>query len=488
MNRTMTPTYAPTASSSVDDLTNGNDTDVNRTMIPTYAPTASSPVDDLTNANDSISGAANDTMSAAGLGFSIQNGTNSTSMAPTSSFGDNSDVNSTAYPVTSCWASDPLSNETGFPGLVPVDQEYVCVSYCIERLDGSTISVHDSIPIANVETTAMMFANSAFRSCSTNDCNKGDACTFNATPEVTDNSSVPNSPGTGLEGITNDTVILNVTVVTNFPSLGANSTNETTNVGEKEEASSSVNFSLPLIVDILPNGTSVSETDSSLQNTSQILSEVGIGSSAVNITIPASTNGSATALAVTLDSSSAPYSITLSTESESMLSRYGISVAISGDGSVVAVGATGATNENSGEVTGAVYLYSVTESGGASSLRLLQVLYGQSDGDEFGNAIGISQDGSRIVIGSRSEGQQAGALRVFQLDSETSSSLADSFLEIVSEIISTGDGSDTATSSPLRSWSLMDGGIIVGQNPSDRAGWDVSISGDGSGKVPSTLM
>jgi len=155
-------------------------------------------------------------------------------------------------------------------------------------------------------------------------------------------------------------------------------------------------------------------------------------------------------VSVSLDTLSSPYTMTVSSENpSSTFSRYGSSVAISGDGSLMAVGSTGA-----------VYLYALdnTATTDSNSLSLLQVFYGQSSNDEFGNAIALSQNGNRLVVGSRSENGQKGAMRVFQRD----------------------DASMATPMDNTPSWSLMEGGVISGQSPSDRAGWSVSISLDGS--------
>jgi len=155
--------------------------------------------------------------------------------------------------------------------------------------------------------------------------------------------------------------------------------------------------------------------------------------------------------------------MSLSAEGPSMgsLSRYGSSVAISGDGSLVAVGVTEAINGHMGEAAGAVYLYSLDTSThesignvSSTSASLMQVLYGQSPMDEFGNAVALSQDGDRLVVGSRSENEQTGAMRVYHRDG----------------------------ANPSSSWSLMEGGIVLGNFPAGRAGWSVSVSTDGNGE------
>lgn len=158
---------------------------------------------------------------------------------------------------------------------------------------------------------------------------------------------------------------------------------------------------------------------------------------------------------ISLDDLSSPYVMSLSMEGDEELGRYGSSVAISSDGTIVAVSAKDAKNEE-GIDTGAVYLYSMTRGGedNTTSLTLQQVLYGESSKDEFGNTVVLSQDGSRLVVGSRCENDQMGAARIYELEEE-------------------GGGEAS-------SWTLMNGGAIIGAYPSGRTGFAVSISHDGN--------
>ena len=130
---------------------------------------------------------------------------------------------------------------------------------------------------------------------------------------------------------------------------------------------------------------------------------------------------------------------------------------MSSDGKIIAVCAKDAMNDALGlPNTGAVYLYSFDNpygDGSSSTLTPLQVIYGEYSSAEFGNAIALSKDGSRMVVGSRSENTQTGALRIYERDAATSK------------------------------WLLMAGGMIAGQNPSERMGWAVSISPDGNGET-----
>ena len=159
---------------------------------------------------------------------------------------------------------------------------------------------------------------------------------------------------------------------------------------------------------------------------------------------------------VTLDDLSAPYTLSLSINSETPLAQYGSAVAISNDGRYVVVSAKDGMNEEGVDV-GAVYIYSMDRELSPpeeeEGLTLLQVLYGESSKDEYGNALALSKDGHRLVVGSRSENNQMGAIRIYQLDDNDGTSLT---------------------------WTLMDGGVIKGEYPSERAGWSVSISPDGN--------
>ena len=118
----------------------------------------------------------------------------------------------------------------------------------------------------------------------------------------------------------------------------------------------------------------------------------------------------------------------------------------------MAVGAKLGANA-AGTATGAVYLYTMA-SPIAKELTLVQVLYGSKNADdEFGNALALSNDGTRLVVGARSENEQTGAIRIYEQN---------------------GGGSG--------SWELMKGGLVNGKNSGVRAGWAVSMSADGNGK------
>ncbi|KAL3779538.1 hypothetical protein ACHAWO_004927 [Cyclotella atomus] len=144
-----------------------------------------------------------------------------------------------------------------------------------------------------------------------------------------------------------------------------------------------------------------------------------------------------------LDELSDPWKLYKSYPHDEPSSLFGTAVAMSADPMLLVVGAKDALNE-AGDASGAVYVYSLDDNGKSSQPH---VLYGENAYDEMGSAIAISDDGTRIVIGYRSEADQTGAVRVYSLT----------------------DGSYTQL-----------GDTIVGAVEGGRTGWAVSISGDGS--------
>ncbi|EJK49603.1 hypothetical protein THAOC_31506, partial [Thalassiosira oceanica] len=157
-------------------------------------------------------------------------------------------------------------------------------------------------------------------------------------------------------------------------------------------------------------------------------------------------------------------------------SRYGFATALTDDGRTLVVGAPSAVN-NDGQTSGAIFVYSLEEDEGelqgvevedevgetlvvmrdilqnegsnsSVSMTLQGVIFGASDGDEFGSSVDMSSDGSRIIVGSRSENDQSGAVRVYEWF-----------------------GDSVWDADPV---------VFAGSTPSERAGWSVSISGDGN--------
>jgi hypothetical protein len=146
------------------------------------------------------------------------------------------------------------------------------------------------------------------------------------------------------------------------------------------------------------------------------------------------------------------YNNSLKIDGRDINSLFGFAADCSEDGSLLAVGAKDALNEV-GVVTGAVFLYSLVDfsKGIPTPIDILQgdikpepfmVLYGKVGFSEFGNAVALSRDGTRLVVGSRSENQEMGAMRIYDI--------IDSVVTMRSEILG-----------------IMDVG---------RAGWSVAVS------------
>ena len=156
-------------------------------------------------------------------------------------------------------------------------------------------------------------------------------------------------------------------------------------------------------------------------------------------------------------------------------SRYGFATALTDDGKTLVVGAPSAVNDD-GQTTGAIFVYSLEENEGqleggdepgenlvvvrdisqnsgsnsSVSITLRGVIFGGSDGDEFGSSVDMSRDGSRIIVGSRSENDQSGVVRVYEWYGDS------------------GWGENPSAY------------VFAGSTPSEHAGWSVSISGDGN--------
>ena len=99
-------------------------------------------------------------------------------------------------------------------------------------------------------------------------------------------------------------------------------------------------------------------------------------------------------------------------DGEAEQDHSGYSVALSSDGSRVAIGAPG--NDQFGESSGHVRVY---EWSGSSWVQLGQDLDGHAPYDNFGGALAISADGSRLAVGALGfdgNGSDAGAVRVYE--------------------------------------------------------------------------
>ena len=123
----------------------------------------------------------------------------------------------------------------------------------------------------------------------------------------------------------------------------------------------------------------------------------------------------------------------------------GRSVSLSGDGTTVAIGATG--NDGGGSGSGHTRVYRV--SGGVWT-QLGSDIDGEAAGDKSGSSVSLSDDGNRVAIGATSNSSAintAGHVRVF-------------------------DWTGSA-------W-VQAGADIDGESSNDQSGWAVSLSGDGN--------
>jgi len=136
------------------------------------------------------------------------------------------------------------------------------------------------------------------------------------------------------------------------------------------------------------------------------------------------------------------------------LEHAGSSVSMSPNSDVIAVGFKEA-NSMLTDKTGLVRVYKRNDGDTNNTYTPLgQDLFGRASGDEYGSSVSISNDGMRVVVGSRSfssssDMQKNGEVTIFQY-----SNISDS-------------------------WTQM-GSSIQGDAEKDRLGWSVSMSGDGN--------
>ena len=123
----------------------------------------------------------------------------------------------------------------------------------------------------------------------------------------------------------------------------------------------------------------------------------------------------------------------------------GSSVAMSADGSRIAIGAPG--NDGTGSGTGHVRIYTWN---GTTWTQTGADINGEADGEYLGSSVAMSADGSRIAIGAtgnNDNGDAAGQVRIYTWDGTT--------------------------------WTQT-GADINGEAEEDRSGWSVAMSADGS--------
>ncbi len=183
--------------------------------------------------------------------------------------------------------------------------------------------------------------------------------------------------------------------------------------------------------------------------------------------------------------------------------RFGGTVALSGDGTRVAIGAE--NNDGNGENSGHVRIY---EYNGTVWTQLGLDIDGEAAGDKVGDdtSVSLSSDGNRMAIGSRLNngiGAYAGHVRIFEfngtswvqlgsdIDGKTAGDQSGTSVSLSS------DGNRVAIGAPLNasngsasghvriyefngtSWTQL-GGDINGEASDDQSGFSVSLSSDGN--------
>jgi len=380
-----------------------------------------------------------------------------------------------------------------------------------QRANGAKLSQHTAITLDSLDIYSTTYANYGFKSCETDDCNMADACSANSTVQpisldgnstnyaLNETSSL--APLTrcwaksGSSGDAGYSMVLadvfgadsSVACISYCLDCATSSFDDTLCSDEQRANGAKLSQHTAITLDSLDiysttyanyGFKSCEADDCNMADACSGGSNITTGTSNATaiptfpsasfaptpqsfvdgnmVTSQAPAQSSVAPISAPFDKLPSQYEMSYFMKNPATLSRYGFSVAISADGNVIAVGDKDATNSLGG-ATGAVYLYSLVDNFGSNSMSLLQVLNGQSVGDEFGNSLALSQDGKRLVVGARSENSKAGAMRIYHADDA---------------------GTEGAlVNANAMSWSLK--GIIPGQN-SDRAGWTVSISQDGN--------
>jgi len=181
--------------------------------------------------------------------------------------------------------------------------------------------------------------------------------------------------------------------------------------------------------------------------------------------------------------------------------RSGISVSLSADGSIVAIGANG--NDGNGSSSGHVRVYK-NESG--TWTQIGQDIDGEAAGDNSGIALSLSADGSIVAIGAfrnDGNGSDSGHVRVYKnvsgtwtqigqdIDGEAEddysgrsvSLSADGSIVAIGAIYNDGNGNDSGHVRVYKNesgtWTQI-GQDIDGEAADDVSGFSVSLSADGS--------
>ena len=188
-------------------------------------------------------------------------------------------------------------------------------------------------------------------------------------------------------------------------------------------------------------------------------------------------------------------------DGEAAYDNSGWSIALSSDGSRVAIGAY--ANNDAGTLSGHVRIYDLV---GSTWTQVGSDIDGEAAGDYSGYSVAMSSDGSRVAIGAHyndGTGTDAGHVRVFDLVGSTWTQVgADIDGEAAGDwsgrsFAMSSDGSRIAIGAPLNDGAGTDAGRvrvfdlvgstwtqvgsdIDGEAAGDWSGWSVAMSSDGS--------
>lgn len=182
-------------------------------------------------------------------------------------------------------------------------------------------------------------------------------------------------------------------------------------------------------------------------------------------------------------------------DGEAAEDRSGTSVAISATGSRIAVGAY--LNDGAGTSSGHVRIFDLV---GSTWTQVGADINGAASSRGAGFSVAISGNGTRVAVGAPGVSTESGELRVYQLTAGVWTQLGATILngdDFTHAISMSSDGSRIAVSAPYddvngsatgttrvyawngTAWTQL-GGNIIGEAAGDQSGISVSLSGDGT--------
>ncbi|WP_053068533.1 VCBS domain-containing protein [Synechococcus sp. WH 8020] len=185
-------------------------------------------------------------------------------------------------------------------------------------------------------------------------------------------------------------------------------------------------------------------------------------------------------------------------DGETAFDESGTSVALSGDGSVVAIGAP--LNDPVGNASGHVRLYRNT---GDSWTQIGEDIDGEVTSEQSGFSVSLSENGNVVAIGARWRSSRSGQVRLYQLENDNWTQLGDDIDEAAAgdesgtSVSLSADGSVVAIGAPFNddngnnsgqvrlyqlendSWTQI-GDNIDGEAAGDESGTSLALSADGS--------